>query len=106
MKPGLLICSRPCDQCLTTKNRIVSGERAAEIIRQCRDVDVHFQCHKGSIAGINLHCRGVHDAIGPARSYRFAQVYGVEIMEIDPNDIPNGRGEERPQQEQIGWPYT
>lgn len=89
----LLICSRPCGQCLTTRKRIVCGERAAELIRQCRDEDVQFQCHLGSFAGLNIHCRGVHEANGPSRSYRFAQAFDIEIVEIDPDDIPTFGGE-------------
>ena len=88
--PVLLLASRCCDQCLTTRNRIVPGERAAEIIRGCRRDDVHFTCHKGSIAGLNLHCRGVHDRL-PSRAYRFAVAMGIPVVEVDPerpDEIP------------------
>lgn len=88
-KPELLITSRSCDQCLTTRNRIVSGERAADIIRACKREDQHFQCHKASIAGLNCHCRGVHDRIGPSRAYRFAEHCGIAIREIDPEELEN-----------------
>lgn len=84
--PVLLLASRRCDQCLTTRQRIVSGGRAAEIIRDCRVRDVHFQCHKGSIANLNLHCRGVHE-IAPDRAFRFAKAVGIEVREIDPDQI-------------------
>lgn len=87
--PVLLLAARPCDQCLTTRRRIVSGERAAEIVRSCRKKDKHFQCHKGSIAGLNLHCRGVHDRY-PDRAYRFAVAFGIEVREVDPENLDGG----------------
>lgn len=83
----LHLASKCCGECLTTRRRIVSGERAAEIIRDVRKRDVHFQCHRGSLAGINLHCRGVHDR-WPSRSARFADAFGIPVVEIDPDTLP------------------
>jgi hypothetical protein len=85
-KPELLLASRRCDQCLTTRNRIVSGERAAEIIRSCRSDGVHFQCHKGSAIGLIVHCRGVHE-IAPGAAYRFAVAIGIAVREVDPQAL-------------------
>jgi len=85
--PELLLAARPCGQCLTTRNRIVPGARAAEIIRSCRERDVHFQCHKGSAAGVNLHCRGVHEIMGGDRAYRFGVAIGVSIVEVDADEL-------------------
>lgn len=85
--PELLLAARKCDQCLATRNRIVSGERAAEIIRGCRERDVHFVCHKGSNADLNLHCRGVHDITGGDAAYRFARRFGIEVREVDPEEL-------------------
>lgn len=82
----LLLASHRCDQCLTTRNRIVSGERAAQIVRECRARGIHFQCHKGSEVGANLHCRGVH-AINPGLAYRFAVACGIPVRECDPNNL-------------------
>lgn len=82
----LLLASRCCGQCLTTRNRIVSGERAAQIIRETRAAGVHFQCHKGSLAGVNLHCRGVHDRFG-SEAATFAQRFGIPVREIDPEGL-------------------
>jgi hypothetical protein len=84
--PELLLASRRCGQCLTSRGRIVSGERAAELIRDCRRKDVHFVCHKGSAAGLNLHCRGVHDRF-PCLAYRFGVAIGVKVVEIDPESL-------------------
>lgn len=89
--PELLLASRKCDQCLATRNRIVSGARAAELIRECRAEDVHFQCHKGSIAGLNVHCRGVHDITGGDAAYRFARRFGIEVREVEPDELERRR---------------
>ena len=86
MTAELLLASRRCGQCLTTRNRIVSGARAAELVRSCRDGDVHFQCHKGTVAGINLHCRGVH-TVAPSAAYRFAIACGIPVREVDPETL-------------------
>jgi len=50
-----------CNQCLFSKDRIVSGERMKEILRDCRKNDSHFICHKSSIEGGNDCCRGFYD---------------------------------------------
>jgi len=80
--PVLLLAARPCDQCLMTRNRIVSGARAAQIVRDVRASGVHFQCHKGTAVGCNLHCRGVHDRF-QSNAYRFAMAVGIEVREIE-----------------------
>lgn len=84
--PVLLLAAKQCGQCLMSPGRIVSGERAAGIIRECRSAGTHFQCHKGSMAGLNLHCRGFHDRFS-SRAYVFAQAIGVEVVEVDPEAI-------------------
>jgi hypothetical protein len=82
----LLLASKCCDQCLTTPQRIVSGERAADIIKECKRDGTHFFCHKGTIAGKLIHCRGVHDALGGSKAWAAAKMLGIQIEEVDPND--------------------
>lgn len=84
--PELLLASRCCGECLTTRNRIVSGERAAEIIRACRRDGTHFVCHKGSLAGLTVHCRGVHDRFGSS-AHRFAVAMDIPVREVDPEAL-------------------
>jgi hypothetical protein len=84
--PELLLAARPCDQCLTTRNRIVSGARAAAIVRECRAKDNHFFCHKGTAAGLPVHCRGVHN-INSSLAYRFGVAIGVPVREVDPDAL-------------------
>lgn len=78
--PTYKLMADRCDQCLTTPQRIVSGARAAEIIRGCRKGDMKFICHKTS----DVACRGVHEAIGPCRAKRFADAFGIETTLVDP----------------------
>lgn len=82
----LLLAARPCGECLMSPNRIVSGARAADLVATCRRKDNHFICHKGSIEGLIVHCRGVHD-IAPSRAYRMAVQFGIPIREVDPDNL-------------------
>ena len=43
---GFKVYKRPCKNCLLTKNRIVSPERASEIIQTCVKEQTYFTCHK------------------------------------------------------------
>ncbi len=52
-----------CDQCLfDPENRIVSSDRARDVLQSCRRDDTHFICHKATIAGREVCCRGFYDA--------------------------------------------
>ena len=46
----------PCTNCLFTKNRLVSEERAKDIVSECLENDTWFICHKSSIEGGNTCC--------------------------------------------------
>jgi hypothetical protein len=50
-----------CNQCLFTENRIVRPGRMKEILQDCRRTDSHFQCHKATIEGKDVCCRGFYD---------------------------------------------
>lgn len=87
---GFRLLAAACDQCLVTRNRIVSARRAAEIIRQTIRKDCHFICHKAQIAGFEAACRGHFDRTGGGQLARIAGRLGV-IIEVDPitlQDIP------------------
>lgn len=45
----LLVCEKPCDQCLFSHHKIVSDERRAEVLRECKEKDSPFVCHKHSV---------------------------------------------------------
>ena len=52
----MTVYDKPCANCLFTKNRIVSEERAEEIVNDCLEKDTWFICHKSSIEGGNTCC--------------------------------------------------
>ncbi|GEM_PF-1353944 len=54
------VCSKSCDQCLFTKNKIVPEKRKQEILNECEREQTHFICHKGSITGDNIVCSGFY----------------------------------------------
>ena len=51
----------PCNQCLFSPSRIVSDERAAEIIQTCLKEDQYFVCHKASENQEMICCRNFFD---------------------------------------------
>ena len=56
------VMAKQCDQCLFSKNRIVSLARKREVLAECARNDAHFICHKASIAGDqDVCCRGFYD---------------------------------------------
>lgn len=57
----LKVCERQCDQCLFGKNRIVTLARKKDILKQCIEGDQHFECHKGTMAGLKIVCRGFYN---------------------------------------------
>jgi hypothetical protein len=79
------VMARKCDQCLLSPERIVSASRAAQIIRQCAREDRTFECHKGSIAGRNIACRGHWDT-GVGQVGRIAERLGI-VRFIDPDTM-------------------
>lgn len=82
------VMSRECDQYLMKPEaRIVSARRAGQIISECKAQDVPFLCHKGTIAGQDIACRGLHDATGGCRNSRMADWLGLPHEEIDPDTL-------------------
>ena len=56
------VMAERCDQCLFSEDRIVSKERMADVIKECRQKDIYFICHKATIAGDQkVCCRGFYD---------------------------------------------
>lgn len=56
-----------CNQCLFTKNKIVSNARKKDIIETCINNRTHFICHKDQLSGDGrdeLVCRGYYDKLG------------------------------------------
>jgi hypothetical protein len=73
------VMAKRCDQCLFSRNRIVSASRKREVLAQCRRDDTHFICHKTP----GVCCRGFYDADpGASNLMRIAGRLGaVEFVE-------------------------
>lgn len=55
------ICEKKCDECLFTKNRLVSFERAKELILECLENDQYFICHKSTLKWGTVCCKWFFD---------------------------------------------
>lgn len=87
MPKGFEVMARDCGQCLMTKNRIVSGRRAAQIIAQTRRDNCHFVCHK-SPEGREIACALHHDThIG--QMSRISERLGC-VIRVDPDTLEHG----------------
>lgn len=84
----LQICKQSCNQCLFTANKIVSEDRAAEVVEQSLASDTYFECHKGTIAGLKLVCRGFWNKHKKdTLLLRLANLFGhYEFVEIPKED--------------------
>lgn len=59
---GFYVLEKRCDQCLFSKQRIVSEERMRDVLATCEREGTHFTCHKATIAGNqDVCCRGFYD---------------------------------------------
>lgn len=57
---SLRVYNKSCKNCLLSKDRIVSPERAKEIIDECKKKQKHFICHKSD----DVVCRTFYDKLG------------------------------------------
>jgi hypothetical protein len=55
--PVFKVMEERCDQCLFSKDKIVSDARRTELLTECRRKDIHFICHKSK----DVCCRGFFD---------------------------------------------
>lgn len=82
---GLKVCSGQCDQCLFSPNKIVPNARKKDIIATCLREDRYFVCHKATIAGEEVVCRGWYDTYGPHTNLiRIAQrLHAVQEVDVE-----------------------
>ena len=75
------VCETRCDQCLFSAQRIVSKKRMAEIVKDCRQADNYFICHKHD----DVMCRGYYDTQPPPQMLRIAErLRMVEFVKCAP----------------------
>jgi len=51
-----------CDECLYSKDKIVSNARRNQLLRDIKSNDSHFVCHKATIAGDDVCCHGFYES--------------------------------------------
>lgn len=52
-----------CGECLFSDNKLVSDERREDIVRTCVSKGTYFVCHKHSMVGADVACRGFLEAL-------------------------------------------
>lgn len=80
------LMSESCDQCLMTKNKIVSDARRKQILRDTIRKDCGFTCHKATMVGRDIVCRGHYNATGGGQLARIAGRLGAIVM-VDPKTL-------------------
>lgn len=85
-KPTFPVAAQQCNECLFSPNRIVSAERMKEILAACAEQDHFFVCHKATLAGVTVCCRGYFDHYGKDRlTTRLAMYLGL-VEDVDVED--------------------
>jgi hypothetical protein len=89
------VCAERCEQCLFSKETIVSNARRKQVLADCRRNDAHFICHKHGVGddeelhGEDVCCRGFYDRDpGATNMMRIAGRLGmVEFVDF-PAEVP------------------
>ena len=95
-EPGFYVMAKCCGECLYGKNKIVSDERRDELLAELQSRDNHFICHKASIAGKEVCCRGDFNARAGGQLGRIMGRLGL-IKFIDERDLARLVVKGRPQ---------
>lgn len=90
-----LVMSKSCDQCLMTKNKIVSDRRRDRILEETEKNDSHFICHKATMAGKDIACFGHFSSTGGGRLGRMSKHFGL-VQYVDPKTLGEGTGQAAP----------
>jgi len=77
-----------CSNCLLSKDKIVSGSRAKEIISKCIQEQSFFICHKASINNEQVCCKSFYDNFGDySQLVRIAQRLNcIEFIDLPNNE--------------------
>lgn len=86
---GLEVMGKPCDQCLFSKNKIVTDESKVKVLADCARNDSHFECHKGTLVGRKIVCAGFAKR-GTSQMLQIAQRLRAIVI-VDPKNVPSHR---------------
>lgn len=70
---GFKVLVERCDQCLYGPNKIVREARRKQLLRELIAKDCHFICHKATLVGKDVACRGDWDQRGCGQLGRIAE---------------------------------
>jgi hypothetical protein len=79
----LLVCEKRCDQCLFSSAKIVSDKRRKQVLLECRRKGTYFLCHKSTMAGRAVVCRGFFEIERNQACQVAARLGLVEFTEPD-----------------------
>lgn len=83
---ALKVFSSCCKNCLLSKDRIVSPERAKEIIEGCKEDQNYFICHKASMNDEEIVCSKFYMKFGGySQTIRIAERLNM-IVFVDQTD--------------------
>lgn len=99
---GFKVYSKRCPNCLFSDARIMSKERADDIIKSCILDKKYFICHKATLTGSEVCCKAFFDTV-PTKTIGMAKWFGiVEFVElpntekiISHNEIENYENQNR-----------
>lgn len=79
------VAKKCCSECLFTTNKIVSHGTKSEVLQDCLRKDAHFVCHKATIKGQDICCRGFYDQDpGSTNMMRIASRLGeIRFVDVD-----------------------
>ena len=79
------VSKRSCNECLFSKNKVVSDDAKQDILEECAQKDAHFLCHKATGKGQDVCCRGFYDHDpGATQLMRVAGRLGrIQFVEVD-----------------------
>lgn len=79
------VMAEKCGECLFSPNAIVSPTRRQDLLKSCREEGRPFECHKATIAGKKITCRGFYDQPDVALP-ELAKVAKM-IEQVDPGSV-------------------
>lgn len=85
----LEVMCRPCGECLFTKQRITTPQRARSIVAECLRDDRYFLCHKGSLVGRSIVCASFMEKHGrDVYPLRLALLLDAVVLVDEPKESP------------------
>lgn len=80
-----LVTAKRCDECLFSKAKLVDDSRQQQILNNCRETGSYFLCHKGTLRGVAVVCRGFFDTEAN-QACQVADRLGL-VEFIDPEEV-------------------